>query len=190
MAVALLNAGAKIDFATPASINDYPGYTPLMYAADGNRAGLVKMLHKCGADGTMTTTRAAFDIHAGSTALDIARSLAARDPGFTDTFAALRKRCCSSAASCPPAWPPRERASSSAPDVPQVVLAHTTAMSSASALTGCRGTARSASRRGGRSRLLAPGYEPGKRWNVRLTIRTAACDPTCPTSTNVSLLML
>jgi len=94
MAVALLDAGADIDFATPRRHN-YPGFTPLMFAAMGNRAALVKLLHKRGADGTNTTTQAAHEIDAESTALDIARRCAARDPGFAETFAALRKRCCS-----------------------------------------------------------------------------------------------
>ena len=91
MAVVLLDAGAKINFATPPkSVNS--GCTPLMYAVMANRAGLVKLLHKRGADGTNTTTRVARGHDAGSTALDLARSRADSDP---ETFAALRKRCCS-----------------------------------------------------------------------------------------------
>jgi hypothetical protein len=93
VAVALLDAGANIDHATPRGC--YPGLTPLMYAAIGNRASLAKLLHRRGADGSKTTTWATGGIHAGSTALDIARSRATRDPDYAETFAALRKRCCS-----------------------------------------------------------------------------------------------
>ena len=100
VAVALMDAGAKINFATPPP-SLLPGFTPLMYAAIGNRAGLAKMLHKRGADGTKTITHAfqwhepALEHGEGSTALDIARRCAARDPDCAETFAALRKRCCS-----------------------------------------------------------------------------------------------
>jgi hypothetical protein len=94
VAVTLMDAGADIDCATPPR-HDYPGFTPLMYAAVGNHAGVAKMLHKLGAEGTKTTTRAAYGICAGSTALDIARTCAACDLRFAETFAALRKRCCS-----------------------------------------------------------------------------------------------
>ena len=94
VAVALLHAGTKINFATPPR-HKYPGYTPLMYAVIGNCAGLAKILHKRGADGTTPTTHAFRGIDSGSTALEIARSRAACDPGYVETFAALRKRCCS-----------------------------------------------------------------------------------------------
>jgi hypothetical protein len=93
VAVALLVAGADIDFATPPR-HDYPGFTPLMYAVTGGQAAIVKLLHKRGADGTKTTTQSAHDIDAGSTALDIARGLADSYPRYAETFAALRKRCC------------------------------------------------------------------------------------------------
>ena len=92
MAVALLDAGARIDFATT---HEYPDFTPLMYAAMSSHAGVAKMLHKHCADGTHTTTWAARGLDEGSTALDIARSRADRDPSFAETFEALRKRCCS-----------------------------------------------------------------------------------------------
>jgi hypothetical protein len=66
-----------------------------MCAALGNCADVAKMLHKRGADGTKSNTQAAYGHDAGSTALDIAHRCAACNPGYAATFAALRKRCCS-----------------------------------------------------------------------------------------------
>ena len=72
VAVALLDAGADIDFATPPGYN-LPGFTPLMHAAVGNHAGVAKVLLERGADGTKTTTQAVHGVVAGSTALDMVR---------------------------------------------------------------------------------------------------------------------
>jgi hypothetical protein len=57
-----------------------------------NHASVVKLLLKCGADGTQTTTQTVPLIDAGSTALDIARLHSAR---YAETLAVLRLRCCS-----------------------------------------------------------------------------------------------
>jgi len=100
VAVALLDAGAKINFATPANSSEYPGFTPLMYAVDANNAGVAKLLLERGADGTKRTTQAANELPAGSSALDIARRYADQLPDEADedtveTFTVLRKRCCS-----------------------------------------------------------------------------------------------
>jgi len=49
-----------------------------------------------GADGTKTTTQAAGGSFVeGSTALDIARICASSKPGYAETLAVLRLRCCS-----------------------------------------------------------------------------------------------
>ena len=98
VAVALLHAGANINFATPPSSSSrpsLPGFTPLMYAVGGKNAGVAKLLLKRGADGTKRTTQAADGLAAGSTALDIARTRAGSNPDFAETLAVLRKRCCS-----------------------------------------------------------------------------------------------
>ena len=112
MVEALLDGLADVDFAIPAqggywgvvdrllamvgmSSNRVPGFTPIMYAARGNHAAVVKMLLERRADGTKTTTRRASGIDAGSTALDVARLYADSDPDFGETFAVLHKRCCS-----------------------------------------------------------------------------------------------
>ena len=94
--VALLDGAADIDFATLASNNsDCPGFTPLMYAVSGNKAGVAKLLLKRGANVTMRTTHAVDGHPAGSTALDMARSFADSEADFAQTFTVLRKRCCS-----------------------------------------------------------------------------------------------
>ena len=108
MAVALLDRGADIDHSTSPRHGCF-GFTPLMYAAMGNHAGLVRLLHKLGADGTSTTTRAALEIDAGSTALDIARLRTAHYPIFAETFAALCKRCCSTCGMTSPGLSVRTR---------------------------------------------------------------------------------
>jgi len=97
VAAALLDAGANIDLATlPRPRRSVMvGFTPLMYAVEANNAGVVKMLLKRGADGAKTTSRAAHVYDAGSTALDMARSRANDNPDCAETFALLRKRCCS-----------------------------------------------------------------------------------------------
>jgi hypothetical protein len=62
---------------------------------EGNHAGLAKLLLKRGADGTKKIADTCKGIDAGSTALDIARL---NDDNYSDcaeTFAVLRKRCCS-----------------------------------------------------------------------------------------------
>jgi ankyrin repeat protein len=64
------------------------GITPLMIATVKNDAGIVKLLLKQGADGTRGTTHAALGLHAGSTALDIARSLTDDNADFAETLAA------------------------------------------------------------------------------------------------------
>jgi len=88
---------ANSDFATPPSREGAGGFTPLMYAADGNHAGVVKLLLKRGADGAMTTTQTSEGVAAGSTALDIARLLCVDDNNieFAETMEVLRRRCCS-----------------------------------------------------------------------------------------------
>lgn len=112
-AVALLNGGANIDFAT-LSRHDAPGFTPLMYAAMKNHTAIVKMLLNRGADGTKTSSHAWAGIAAGSTALEIKRiqsdmytvdfaaSLRSIGQGdvnlvtdIAETMALLRMRCCS-----------------------------------------------------------------------------------------------
>ena len=97
VALALLDGGAHIDFATPPRHGrpGDPGYTPLIYAANNNHAGVVKLLFERGADGTMRNARAARGIDAGLTALDIARHRANDKAGFAETFAVLRLWCCS-----------------------------------------------------------------------------------------------
>ena len=98
MAVALLDAGANIDFATTPGHEGAGGFTSLMYAAAGNHAGVVKLLLKRGADGALMTTQTTEGIVAGSIALDIARLLCADDNNveFAETLEVLRRRCCSS----------------------------------------------------------------------------------------------
>jgi len=106
-AVAHLEAGVDIDSDIDRSCNDNPGFTPLMYAALGNRVRVVRMLIKLGADGTKTTNRASHGHEAGSTAFDLARKLAGRDPEYAKTFAALRKRCCNTCGMTSPRDPPK-----------------------------------------------------------------------------------
>jgi hypothetical protein len=93
---ALLDAGAKIDFATlPRPRRSVMvGFTPLMYAAMGNNPSVAKLLLKRGADGTKTSSRATDGHAAGSTALDLARPCDDNDTGSADTLAVLCKRCC------------------------------------------------------------------------------------------------
>jgi len=96
VAVALLDGHADIDFVTPVSnSSDYPGFTPLMYAASGNNAGVVKLLLQRRANGTKRTTQAVGGLAAGSTALDIARLCVDESIDCVETFTLLRKRCCS-----------------------------------------------------------------------------------------------
>ena len=96
------------------------GFTPLIYAAIASHAGVVKLLLKRGADGTKT----AREYDAAVTALDIARDRAAGNSSYAETFAGLRKRCCSTCGmtssdggraetpqavrQLPRPWPPRE----------------------------------------------------------------------------------
>jgi hypothetical protein len=94
VAIALLDAGASVDFATPPH-HKYAGFMPLMHAVDDNHAGLAKLLLKRVADGFKTTTDAVEEIDAGSTALDIARILDGYYSTCAETFAVLRGRCCS-----------------------------------------------------------------------------------------------
>ena len=94
VAVALLDAGADIDFVTPDNGN-FPSLTPLMYAVHGNNTSLVKLLLKRGASGTKRTTLVVGGHPVGSTALDIARLCADKSPDYAETFTVLRKRCCS-----------------------------------------------------------------------------------------------
>jgi hypothetical protein len=101
VAVALLVGGANIDFATPPRHKN-PGYTPLIYAAASNHAGIVKMLLKRGADGTKQITKAAHGHDAGSTALDIVRL----QPTGTPTLR-RRLRCCACGAAARPTACPR-----------------------------------------------------------------------------------
>jgi hypothetical protein len=93
--VALLDGGADIDFVTQ-STSSYPGFTPLMYAVLIHNTGVAKLFLKRGADGTKRVDQTTRNDLAGSTALDIARAQA-RDshPACVETFAVLRKRCCS-----------------------------------------------------------------------------------------------
>jgi hypothetical protein len=65
-----------------------------MYAALMNQAGVVKMLLTRGADGTKIVT-VKIRVVAPCTALNIARHRADGDPEFAETFAVLRRRCCS-----------------------------------------------------------------------------------------------
>ena len=94
VAVALLDGGADIDFTTPPR-HECPGFTPLMFAAEGNHAGVAKLLLERGADGTKTTIQATAWIAAGSTAIDIARTRAEGNPDYAETLAVLRLMCCS-----------------------------------------------------------------------------------------------
>jgi ankyrin repeat protein len=97
--VALLDAGANIDFAaTPPSSStrpSLPGLTPLMCALGKKNTGVAKLLLKRGAEGTKRTTLAADGLAAGSTALDIARTCVGGNPDSAETLEVLRKRCCS-----------------------------------------------------------------------------------------------
>jgi len=101
VAVALLDGGANIDFVTPPRVgSECAGLMPLMYAAKGNHAGVTRLLLERGADGTKTTTRAAYGHPAGFTALDIVRRYAewnneAFAATFAEVFAVLRLKCCS-----------------------------------------------------------------------------------------------
>jgi hypothetical protein len=94
VALALLAAGAKIDFVTPPR-HPYAGFTPLMYAAVSSHAGVAKMLLKSGADGVKKATFVTGGVGTLCTALDIARVRADRGPECAETFAVLRRRCCS-----------------------------------------------------------------------------------------------
>ena len=69
-----------------------------MFAARGNHAGVVKLLLKRGADGTAmaTVTWDGYYVDVRATTIDIARAGGrANDPGFAETLAVLRLRCCS-----------------------------------------------------------------------------------------------
>ena len=63
-----------------------------MLAALENRAAVVNLLLRRGADGAKTTTQAAHGIAAGSTALELARTFADDDADFAETLAALQRR--------------------------------------------------------------------------------------------------
>jgi len=113
VATALLDAAADMNFTPPPTRTEFPSFTPLMLAAVANCAGIVKLLVERGADGTKRTTAASpftmnmlyaqsFSnmqfvpaIDAGSTALDIARTLADTSANFARTLAVLRQMCCS-----------------------------------------------------------------------------------------------
>ena len=95
VAVALLDAGANVDFATPPGHVNCAGFTPLMYAVEENHADVAKLLLKRGADGAKTTTEGVDGIGAGATALDIARLHDDNSNDCAETFAMLRRRCCS-----------------------------------------------------------------------------------------------
>ena len=92
VAVALLVGGADIDFAMPPP-HGYPGgFTPLMHAAAGFHAEVVKLLLDRGADGAKGVRGG----NAGHTALDITRGRAdVYHPGYAETLAVLRLMCCS-----------------------------------------------------------------------------------------------
>ena len=90
VALALLASRANIDFATPPG-HPSAGFTPPIYAAIAGRSGVAKLLLKRGADGIKTATRRVGQC----TALDIARLRADCGPGSAETFALLRRRCCS-----------------------------------------------------------------------------------------------
>jgi len=97
--VAHLDAGANADFvvAKPPR-NESPGFTPLMCAVAANHAGVVKLLLKQGADGTKITIWSPTILRndtPGSTAIDLARMYANNDPGYAETLAVIRRRCCS-----------------------------------------------------------------------------------------------
>jgi ankyrin repeat protein len=94
VAVALLDAGADIDFGTPLR-HGHTGFTPLMFAAQTNHASIAELLLNRGADGTKKATRTTRRDDAGSTALDILRRRADGDPDSAETFAVLRMWCCS-----------------------------------------------------------------------------------------------
>jgi hypothetical protein len=99
VAVALLDGGANIDFVSPPRVGfQCAGMTPLMCAAKGNHAGVTMLLLERGADGTKTTTRAAYGHPAGFTAFDIVRRDATclwDNETSVATFAVLRLKCCS-----------------------------------------------------------------------------------------------
>jgi len=95
VALALLDGGAEIDFTTSPHHDRLPSFTPLMYAAIASQSGVAKLLLKRGADGTKYTTVVTRGVGAVGTALDIARLRADRGPAFAETFAVLRRRCCS-----------------------------------------------------------------------------------------------
>jgi hypothetical protein len=76
-----------------------------MYAVGGNNADVVKLLLKRGANGNKRTIQAAHGQPAGSTALDIARTRAGSNPACAETFAVLRKRCCSKCGMTSPGLP-------------------------------------------------------------------------------------
>ena len=92
VAGALLDNGANIHFATPPrdKLLVVPGFTPLMFAASGNHAAIVKLLLQRGADSTQTTTETARTVDAGSTAVDIARLRSNHGADFAATLAVLR----------------------------------------------------------------------------------------------------
>ena len=94
VAVALMDAGANIDFVPITTLPGWQaGFTPLIHATLENRAGVVQMLLKRGADGTKGTTQIEGGPH---TALDVARNLFdAGRAGSVETLAVLRLRCCS-----------------------------------------------------------------------------------------------
>ena len=98
MAVALLNAGANIEFASTG------GFTPLMIATMSNNASVVMLLLERGADGTKRELGEPDALVPGSTALDIARTYASNGDektlrlgrgDFAETLAVLRLMCCS-----------------------------------------------------------------------------------------------
>jgi hypothetical protein len=102
VATALLDAGANIN---QVRTTGCAGFTPLMLAIIGGHASLAKLLLERGADGTKMTTEDSASyvadmpvVVAGSTALDIARTLASDSPhaDFAEILAVLRLSCCSS----------------------------------------------------------------------------------------------
>jgi hypothetical protein len=94
VALALLAGRANIDFATPPR-HPTAGFTPLIYAAAASHASVAKLLLKRGADGTKTATVDHCGVDTLCTALDIARLRTNRGPASAETFAVLRRRCCS-----------------------------------------------------------------------------------------------